>query len=84
MASKFDLEDWIIEALKQNGGSAKLLRVSEFIWRNHRDELERSIPLLYIWQYETRWAATRLRKKGLLKAAVVSPKGVWELQESDC
>jgi len=35
--------------------------------------------LFYTWQYDMRWAATKLRRDGKLKAATRSPKGTWEL-----
>jgi hypothetical protein len=80
MAMKCDLETWVFDALKALGGSAKLVDVSKKIWEMHKGELEVSGPLFYTWQYDTRWAANQLRRKGLMKNADLSPKGTWELQ----
>jgi hypothetical protein len=79
LATKFDLDTWVIEALHQLGGSASLIDTCRVIWRDHETELRASGDLLYTWQYDTRWAAHRLRVKGRLKPAVESPRGVWEL-----
>lgn len=74
-----DLIDLVLEALSHYGGKAKIAKVAEYIWRKKKAELELSEPLLYTWQYDMRWAATFLRKKGKIKPADVSPRGVWEL-----
>lgn len=60
------LRDWLIEALHTLGGSASVLDVSKEVWRSHQDDIENSGDLLYTWQYDLRWAATALRKEGLL------------------
>jgi hypothetical protein len=79
MATKFHLDGWVTEALRELGGSAPLVDICRLIWRDHRWELESSGDLLYTWQYDTRWAAHRLRLDGRLKPADESPRGVWEL-----
>jgi hypothetical protein len=79
VATKYDLEVWIQRSLHDLQGSATLVEVCEWIWRHHRSELEQSGDLFYTWQYDVRWAATRLRGSRLLKAAHDSPRGVWEL-----
>jgi hypothetical protein len=79
MATKHDLGDWIVEALRANDGSAPLVQVCRFVWEHHDEELCRSGDLFYTWQYDIRWAATNLRHAGVLEAATVSPPGVWEL-----
>jgi hypothetical protein len=79
MASKIDLQDWVEEALRAQGGAASLIQVAKHIWASHEIELKKSGDLLYTWQYDMRWAATNLRQKRVLKSADVSPKGVWEL-----
>jgi hypothetical protein len=79
MASKSDLDGWVLEALKELGGSASLVAVCRLIWRDHEAELRRSGDLLYTWQYDTRWAAHRLRLKRKLKPTSDLPRGVWEL-----
>ena len=79
MANKHDLGDWIVEALRANDGSARLVDICRFVWEHHEDELRRSGDLFFTWQYDIRWAATKLRLLGTLKAASSSPIGVWEL-----
>lgn len=79
MATKHDLSDWIVEALRAAGGSAGIVEICRHVWDHHEDELRRSETLFYTWQYDIRWAATGLRKRRALKAANVSPRGVWEL-----
>jgi hypothetical protein len=79
MVDRDDLKPWIIEALSELGGSAKLLNVVKKVWEKHKSELEASGDLFFTWQYDIRWAATALRKRKEMKAAEVSPHGIWEL-----
>jgi hypothetical protein len=66
MAQKSDLEHWVLNALRDLGGEAPLVRVAEHIWSNHESELKQSGDLLYTWQYDMRWAAQRLKDRGIL------------------
>lgn len=79
VATKKELKDWIIEALKANNGRATLLEICKYVWANHEDDLKHSDDLFYTWQYDIRWAATSLREGGKLLPASKSPRGVWEL-----
>lgn len=79
MASRADLVDWVYQALKAHSGKSKIATVAEHIWEHHEKELAASGDLFFTWQYDMRWAATRLRKTGKMKAAEDSPTGVWEL-----
>jgi hypothetical protein len=79
MATKLDLGGWIVEALRANDGSARLVEICRHVWEHHEVDLRRSGDLFYTWQYDIRWAATNLRHTGVLRAASVSPVGVWEL-----
>ncbi len=79
MVTKNMLEDLIVEALNSLEGSASLIAVCRYVWTTYGAELERSGDLLFTWQYDIRWAATRLRKSGVLKQKNYSPRGVWEL-----
>ncbi|HAD87957.1 MAG TPA: hypothetical protein DCG48_11390 [Rhodospirillaceae bacterium] len=81
MASRQDLPGWVLSAIKANKGQASILAVAKHIWKHHQAELEGSIPLFYTWQYDMRWAALTLRKRGLLKPADQSRRGVWELPD---
>ena len=80
MISKSVLEDWLVEALQELGGSAKLLDVSKQVWRNHGTDLEDS-DLFYTWQYDLRWAAKKLRDSGRMKPSMGkgSRSSSWEL-----
>ncbi|MDV4161193.1 hypothetical protein R1538_08665 [Rhizobium leguminosarum] len=80
MVSKNDLSDWVVDALKSNNGTASILYVAKHIWKHHQKDLEGN-PLFYSWQYDMRWAATALRKKGRLVAADDDRRGKWTLSE---
>ena len=77
--NKSDFESIVIDALKYNGGSTKIVEVAKYIWANYESELRVSGNIFYTWQYDMRWAATELRKKGLIKNAEDSPRGIWEI-----
>lgn len=79
MATKIDLQDWVHNALVHLGGRGSLTDVAKEIWRVHEGDLRSSGDLFYTWQYDMRWAANRLRVKGIMKPVAVSPPGVWEL-----
>ncbi|MEC5214947.1 hypothetical protein RCH06_003519 [Polaromonas sp. CG_9.5] len=79
MATKLDLQDWVIDALKDLGGSARLVEVAKHLWKHHEHDLKASGDLFFTWQYDMRWAANQLRTLKKLKAAYISPSGVWEL-----
>ena len=78
MAGRDVLMDWVEEALIALNGSASLLDVAKKIWDLHEADLINT-ELFYTWQYDYRWAATKLREKGTIKPAEESPKGTWEL-----
>ena len=84
MAARNLLEIWVEEALLENNGSASVLDVAKTIWKNHSWEIENSGDLFYTWQYDYRWAATKLRKKGKIKSAKFCPPGIWMLNENKC
>lgn len=73
-----ELKTIVVEALKAHNGKAHLTQVAKYIWENYADELAKSGPLAYTWQYDIRWAATGLRKDGVL-AEPDDNKGVWSL-----
>ena len=78
-ASRYVLDGWIIEALRWLGGSATIVEMCKRVWERHQSDLQNSGELFYTWQYDIRWAANRLRRERKLKAAEVSPRGVWEI-----
>ena len=69
MSDKSALGPWIVEALEEHGGAADLLEVCKTVWRNHEDDQRRSGDLFFTWQYDIRWAGTKLRKEGILAPA---------------
>ena len=79
MITRDDLGTWVLDALKQYGGRAKLLDVSKHIWAAHESELRDSGDLFFKWQYEVRWAAQRLRNQGRRKPLHNDRSGLWEI-----
>ncbi len=77
--TKSDLPDVVLEALTQLGGAGKVAEVAKWIWVNHEVELRASGDLFYTWQYDIRWAADQLRKRGLLKSTTVTSARRWEV-----
>ena len=65
--------------LEELGGKGTLVDVCRVLWAHYEDELKASGDVLYTWQYDIRWAATDLRKSGIMKDASDCPKGVWAL-----
>ena len=80
MATKGDLVDWVLEALKSASGSGTLLYVAKHIWENHEEELRASGTLFYTWQYDMRWAATELRRRSVMVSAEEDRRGKWTLK----
>lgn len=76
--TRADLKDAVLAAVRAHGGRAHLSQIAKHIWDNNKLSIEAS-PLLYTWQYDMRWAATKLRHEKVLKQAEDCKKGVWEL-----
>lgn len=81
MADRDDLDNWVVEALTELGGKGSIIEIAKRIWDNHEEDLKKSGNLFYTWQYDYRWAGTRLRDKGVIHPAESSPKGVWVLRK---
>lgn len=81
MSYKDDLKDWVLRAIKENGGEATLVDVAKHIWANHEDDLKKLGDPFYVWQYDMRWAAQYLRDQGFLVKADRTPRGVWRYRE---
>ncbi len=79
MVRREDLHGWVVEALNAHHGSASVVEVCKYVWENYEDELRRSGDLFFTWQYDIRWAALNLRKKGILREVTLSPKRTWQL-----
>src|SRR5690349_16994408 len=81
VATKEDLQEWIVEALTTYSGRATLVDVARHIWSKHEAVLRTSGDLFFTWQYDMRWAANILRRKGVLRWSESSRRGVWELAD---
>lgn len=79
MASREALKDWVVEVLNAHGGEAQLLDVAKEIWNSHEDELRASGGLFFTWQYDMRWAATKLRDEGVLQSKERGSREPWRL-----
>ncbi len=79
MATRNDMKDWVLQALRSSGGKGWPKDVAKFIWDNYEDELKRSGSILYTWQYDVRWAAQELRDSGKLKPVHGRRDLPWEL-----
>lgn len=80
MTAKDRLGQWIVEALKDKGGSGNLVDVCRHVWEHHESDLRDSGDGFFTWQYDIRWAATQLRSAGKMRGASQSLRGVWELK----
>ena len=74
-----DLQRWLIEALEGLDGKGAIPEICQFVWDRHEADLRSSGMLFYTWQYDIRWAATKLRHSGVLRPAQASPRGTWEI-----
>lgn len=79
MATKRDLAFWVEAALRDLGGAASIVDVARAIWARHHAELEVSGDLFFTWQYDMRWAALTLRKRGILAPPGQSGDRTWSL-----
>lgn len=79
MAKREDLQDWVVSAIKAHGGSASIVQAAEHIWQHYENDLRSSGDLFYTWQYDMRWACTRLRERKLVQPAEISKRGEWKL-----
>jgi hypothetical protein len=70
MLTRDDFMAWVIEALNAHGGTATVLDVSRHVWKLHEAELRAAGDLFYTWQYDIRWAATKLRRQHKMREAV--------------
>lgn len=83
-----DLPDILYQLIKELGGSAPMMTIFRKFWINHKSELKEVDDIFYTWNYDIRWAATKLRKEGRMKPASrqenthgsnFSPTGIWEI-----
>lgn len=84
-----DLPDLLYKTIASLGRKAPMMSVFREFWKLYACNLDPSEDMFYTWNYDLRWAATELRKKGKMKPASAkenpreltdsSPKGIWEI-----
>ncbi|MGF3052870.1 hypothetical protein ACQUSY_02710 [Microbacterium sp. YY-03] len=79
MAERLDLQLWVLEGLRALNGSADIVAVSRWVWKNREAELRDSGDLFYTRQYDLRWAAQYLRNTGLLEPVGGDRRAPWTL-----
>jgi len=67
MLSRDDFMPWVVDALRAHGGRASVVEVCRHIWTHHEKQLREAGDLFYTWQYDVRWAATKLRHRHELR-----------------
>lgn len=78
MATKRDLESWLLDALRSLGGEAQPLEVARWIWRQKQTALRSSGDLFFTWQRDLYEAARTLRNRGQMER-VRPPRNRWVL-----
>jgi hypothetical protein len=79
MITRKNFEEWVLDALKAHNGSASVVQVARYVWQKYIPQLQPTDDLFYTWQYDVRWAAYTLRRQKRMKAAKLSPKGIWQI-----
>jgi hypothetical protein len=79
MNNKENLQEWVLEALIDLNGIGRIVDVAKHIWEHHENDLKSSEDMFYTWQYDMRWAATRLRESKKILPVEKSQKGEWRL-----
>lgn len=78
--NKDKLPELLYSAIEDLGGKSTIVEVCKYFWEHYENELKESEDLLYTWQYDIRWAATKLRKDNRMIDASISPRGIWEIE----
>ncbi len=79
MLVRDDLRPWIVDALTALGGRASVVQVCKHVWQHHELELRQGGDLFFTWQYDIRWAATKLHNEGTLAATEPKSPTPWRL-----
>ena len=79
MTDKNILQDWIVEALDEMGGHAKIVDICKKIWVLHEKDLLTMGDLFYTWQYDIRWAANKLKSQERLRYDKIKQESIWIL-----
>lgn len=77
-SNRFHIERWILEALKDLGGSGRVLDINRIIWKRHGSEIRSAGDLVYRWQIEVQSAIRSMRSRGVV-SPVEQPRGAWKL-----
>lgn len=67
MITRENLGEIVLQALQFYGGQATNLEIAIFIWENYETELKASGDIFFGWQYDARWAITKLRHAGVVE-----------------
>jgi hypothetical protein len=76
---KEELPELLYLLLIEMGGKAKLIDIFKAFYSKYESQLKKSGDLYYTWNYEIRWAATKLRKENRMVNAKEQKKGIWEI-----
>lgn len=83
-----DLPEILYDLIKELGGRAEMMEVFKAFWEKYKTQLHETDDIFYTWNYDIRWAATKLRKSKKMKQAsrqenshggYASPRGIWEI-----
>ena len=74
------LQLWVREAVGKLGGAAEVNQVAKQIWLDHENDLKQAGDHFFSWQYDIRWAAQELRRKGTMGLYKKGAKSVWTLK----
>lgn len=80
MTYRDKLQLWTRESLGKLGGEAPINDVAKQIWLDHENDLRQAGDAFYSWQYDMRWAAQNLRRKGALGLRQEGSKSIWTLK----
>ena len=77
MTYREKLQLWVWQALDELGGRGTVNEVAKNIWVKHETDLKAAGDAFYSWQYDMRWAAQGLRKKGKIDFRKVGKLNEW-------
>ncbi|WP_279479310.1 hypothetical protein [Aureimonas sp. SK2] len=72
--------EWVIAALKAYDGEATIVEVCRHIWEHHEGQLREAGDHFFTWQYDVRWAANQLARKGFLEYGRRGRNNLWILK----
>lgn len=72
---------WVREALGELGGEGTIVEVAKTLWAARENDLREAGDAFYLWQYDMRWAAQKLRGKGMLGLRKDGARSIWTLKK---